>query len=287
MTGYFRSLLAIITVSAGVTLSASAQNIQSLSDPVALQMYTLRNAGTLEEQFALARRTGFEAVEVVGNQGVSAAELRRLLARYNLSVTSSHEQFEALRNRLEETISFNKAIGNRMLVMPYLAPEDRPTDRDGWRTLGQELDRIGSRLRKEGMRLAYHNHDFEMKKYGSRTALEWMVDATRPDNLYLELDVAWVSRGGQDPVRLLNKYTQRIFAIHAKDNAGIGVRNDEMNFAPVDEGLLSWNQIIPAALRSRTQWYIVEHDLPKDPASIITTSRKNLLNELMQARHQN
>ncbi len=35
-------------------------------------------------------------------------------------------------------------------------------------------------LEQEGMTLAYHNHDFEMQKYGEKTALELLFDAAGP-----------------------------------------------------------------------------------------------------------
>lgn len=38
-----------------------------------------------------------------------------------------------------------------------------------------------------------------MKKYAGKTGYEWLVDTTQPLNLMLEIDAAWVSRGGQDP----------------------------------------------------------------------------------------
>ncbi|WNZ80888.1 hypothetical protein [Pseudomonas sp. P105] len=80
---------------------------------IALQMYTLRNVGSLEAQLFLAQNSGFSAVELVGDQGVSRDELNRLLKKYNLTVTSAHVQMDALRRQLAETIAFNRAVGNR------------------------------------------------------------------------------------------------------------------------------------------------------------------------------
>lgn len=98
--------------------------------------------------------------------------------------------------------------------------------------------------------------------------------------MMLEIDAAWVSRGGQDPIRLIRRYPNRLFALHAKDNAGIGVRNDEANFAPLGEGLLAWPGIIAAAQKTGKPLYIVEHDLPKNPAEIIAVAKENLLYDL-------
>lgn len=247
---------------------------------LALQMYTLRNVGTLEQQFAMAQTSGFSAVELVGTQDVSAAEMKKLLEKYQLTVASDHIQLADLRSNAAEIIAFNKAIGNKVLVVPYLQIPDRPESAAGWKKLAHELDALGSQVRKQGMVLAYHNHDFELKKYDGKTALEILFDNSAPENLKVELDVAWVSRGGQDPVRLLKKYHGRIHAIHAKDNAGIGIRNDEMNFAPAGEGLLAWNEVLPAAVKADTRWFIVEHDLPKDPQSVIRQANHYLVDAL-------
>jgi sugar phosphate isomerase/epimerase len=167
-------------------------------------------------------------------------------------------------------------VGNKTLIVPWIEAEDRPTNSQGWIDYAKRLDRLGAKLRKDGMQLGYHNHNFEMKKYDGVTALEIIMNHTQPENLKLEMDAAWVSRGGQDPVRFMNEYPGRIYAIHAKDNAAIGIRDDEMNFAPLGEGLLDWQTILPAAKASGVKWFIIEHDKPNDPWSIITTSLRNL-----------
>lgn len=247
---------------------------------IALQGYTLRNVGSLEQQYAMAHQAGFKAIEIVGDQGVSPAEMRALLKKYALTVTSDHVQLADLEADAQKVIDFNKAIGNNTIIVPWLKPEQRPDSAAGWRQLAQRLDKLGAQLSSQGMQLGYHNHNFEMKKYDGKTALDILLDNSSAQNLKVELDVAWVSRGGQDPVRFLNKYPGRIFAIHAKDNAAIGIRDDEMNFAPAGEGLLAWNEILPAAEKAGTRWFIVEHDLPKQPRAIITASREYLVKAL-------
>lgn len=102
--------MALAPLVAGCVLNATALLAGPAADrQIALQMYTLRNVGTLEQQFFLAQSAGFSAVELVGDQGVSADEPNRLLKKYNLTVTSAHVQLEALRRQLPETIAFNRA----------------------------------------------------------------------------------------------------------------------------------------------------------------------------------
>lgn len=277
VTGAMLSLTLLVTGCSNATTEIPSQQ------PIALQMYTLRNSGTLEQQFAIARRAGFHAVELVGDHGVNAEEMKRLLHKYRLQAIADHVQLDDLQHNAAALVAFNKAIGNQTLVMPWLKPDVRPDSAAGWQQMGQKLDLLGKQLKAQGMQLAYHNHNFEMKKYGGKTALDILMASSQPENLKLELDAAWASRGGQDPARLLRNYSGRIFAIHAKDNASIGVRDDEMNFAPAGEGLLAWEEILPAAQAAGTQWYIVEHDKPKDAEAIITQANQFLQTSLRPA----
>lgn len=266
-------LTTLFTASA---LLASPAQAAGVEDEIALQMYTLRNVGDAQAQFAMAAKAGFKHVELVGDHGLSAKQLKAVLEKNHLDITSSHVQLSALENQYRETVAFNKAVGNKTIIVPWIEPEERPDSTQSWVAYAQRLNKMGAKLRHDGLQLGYHNHNFEMKKYDGVTALEILLKNTRPENVKLELDAAWVSRGGQDPARLIGAYPQRIYAIHAKDNASIGIRDDEMNFAPLGEGLLDWKSILGAAKASGVKWYIVEHDAPKDAWSIITTAHRNL-----------
>lgn len=260
-------------------LPAFAHDMATPQKPIAVQMYSLRNAGSLDQQLKIVHDAGVGAVETVGTQGVSAPELKQLLDRYAIKAISSHVPLTELRKDLPGVVAFNRSIGNTTLVVPYLDAKDRPTDAAGWTALGQELGRISKQVRAEGMHLAYHNHDFELVDFNGRTGLELLFAAAGPD-LQTELDLAWVARAGYDPAVMLGKFRGRLFAVHAKDNAPKGQAEDEGGFAAVGQGVLDWNAILPAAAAAGVQWYIVEHDQPRDPAKVIKTGADYLRDHL-------
>lgn len=254
-----------------VALPAFARDAAGPQTPIAVQMYTLRDAGSLDQQLKIVHDAGVGAVETVGTQNVSPVELKQLLDKYAIKAVSSHVQLAELRKDLDGVVAFNRSIGNTMLVVPYLDEKERPTDAAGWTALGQELGRIATRAQASGMRLAYHNHDFELVDFDGRTGLELLFAAAGPD-LQTELDLAWVARAGYDPAMMLGKFRGRLFAVHAKDNAPKGQAEDQGGFAAVGQGVLDWNAILPAAADAGVQWYIVEHDHPRDPAKVIQAS---------------
>ncbi|MDV3434234.1 sugar phosphate isomerase/epimerase [Stenotrophomonas sp. C2852] len=282
MKALFRRSAGLILLLAA--LPAFAGEAASTQKPIAVQMYTLRDAGPLEQQLKIVHDAGVHAVETVGTQNTSATELKQLLDRYSIKAISSHVPLAELRGNLDGVVAFNRSIGNTTLVVPYLDAKDRPTDAAGWTALGQELGRLAKQVRGKDMRLAYHNHDFELVDFDGRTGLELLFAAAGPD-LQTELDLAWVARAGLDPAVMLAKLRGHVFAVHAKDNAPKGQAQDEGGFAAVGQGVLDWNAILPAAAAAGVHWYIIEHDQPRDPAKVIQTGADYLREHLTTRVH--
>ena len=282
MKALFRRSAGLILLLAA--LPAFAGEAASTQKPIAVQMYTLRDAGSLEQQLKIVHDAGVHAVETVGTQNTSATELNQLLDRYSIKAISSHVPLAELRGNLDGVVAFNRSIGNTTLVVPYLDAKDRPTDAAGWTALGQELGRLAKQVRGKDMRLAYHNHDFELVDFDGRTGLELLFAAAGPD-LQTELDLAWVARAGLDPAVMLAKLRGHVFAVHAKDNAPKGQAQDEGGFAAVGQGVLDWNAILPAAAAAGVHWYIIEHDQPRDPAKVIQTGADYLREHLTTRVH--
>ncbi|WP_378945518.1 sugar phosphate isomerase/epimerase family protein [Paracoccus sp. R86501] len=277
ITAYAR--LGSIALLAMTVAAPLAQARETGTLPIAAQMYTLRDHGTLDEQLAAVQAAGVTAVETVGMQDSDAETLKAALDAHGISAISTHAQLDDLRGDLDAVIAFNKAIGNNVITVPYLAEDQRPTDAAGWTAFGQELAGISDKLDDQDMTLAYHNHDFEMVEFDGRTALEILFEAAG-DDIMAELDLAWVARGGHDPVEYLGRFDDRVFAIHAKDNAPDGEAEDERGFKALGEGVLDWDAILPAAEETGVDWYIIEHDQPIDAAQVVMTGATFLTEHL-------
>ncbi|WMT89224.1 sugar phosphate isomerase/epimerase [Pelagibacterium sp. H642] len=272
--------IAGFVVAAGAA-SVSAQDAAPEGDaalPIAVQMYTLRNFGSVEEQLAIVEEAGVSAVELVGTHDMSAEDLNGLLDAHGIEAVSAHVQLDALRSGIEDVIEFNKAVGNEVITVPYLAEEARPTDAEGWTALGEELEEFAGQLEAEGLQLAYHNHDFEMEEFDGQTALEVMFDAA--PSVLAQLDVAWIDRAGLDAAEYIANFDGRLFAIHAKDNAPEGEAEEEDGWAAVGSGTIDWQAVLTAANDAGAQWYIIEHDNPADASATVDSSARFLEQEL-------
>ena len=233
---------------------------------IGVQLYTLRSLGDrIEDLLDVAAGAGAEVVETVGRHGVSAPRLRDALASRGLRALSSHVQLDALEADVDAEIAFAREVGIRTLVVPFLTPGQRPDDARGWSALGARLDAFGARMRDAGLRLAYHNHDFELREVDGRSGLAWLLDAADPQYLEAELDLAWVARAGGDPREALRSWSSRARLLHVKDVAPDGEARDEDGWAVPGRGTLPWDGLLRQAADVGVEAWLLEHDRPIDP----------------------
>jgi sugar phosphate isomerase/epimerase len=251
---------------------------------VGVQLYTLREVSDrVEDVLDLVASAGADAVETVGHHGLDAPALRDALERRGLRAVSTHLQLAALEADLDAEVAFARTVGIGTLVVPWLPPAERPTDRDGWTSLGTRLARLGARVRDAGLRLAYHNHDFELTDVEGRTGLAWLLDAADPAVLDVELDLAWVARAGGDPTAVLRRWRERTRLLHAKDLAPAGSGSDEDGWATVGQGTLPWPALLELASEVGVEAWLLEHDRPADPARTVREGCAYLLDRRSRA----
>jgi len=241
--------------------------------PIAVQLYSLRMLDQpLSQTLHQVADMGYRGVETIRDHGLTASEMKDLLDANKLTACSTHVPLQQFENELGNVIAFNQAISNDCLVLPALPQNIRPADATGWVEMGRRLDAIGRRCVESEMRFVYHNHAWEMEELDGKLALEWLFEGASPENLQWEPDVAWIVRGGVDPLKLLAQYAGRCPRVHVKDIAPAGQNEDQMGFADVGHGTLDWSKLLPAAKAAGAEWFIVEHDLPKQPLDSVRRS---------------
>jgi sugar phosphate isomerase/epimerase len=132
---------------------------------------------------------------------------------------------------------------------------------EAWLRGAQRLDSLGAKLRAAGMRLSYHNHTGEFEKFpgDSRCKLDILFASTSPENVFAELDLAWVHAAGADPAACIRKYKNRCAVVHAKDLAD-GKKDGKTQFKALGQGVLNWPDIFAAGKEAHIDWYVYEQD---------------------------
>ena len=233
----------------------------ALKNPLSMQLYSARNFPPPEAQLASIRAIGFDNVETFGFWHDDPGATRKLLDTFGLTAKSGHFSLPAIEADPARTAEIAREIGIEIVVAPYLEPGERPTTREEWEGLGARLERIRERFAAEGLRFAWHNHDFEF---------EQLPDASFPiqhvlgKNLLWEADLAWLARAGAAPRRWIEKFSGRIPLVHVKDIAKPGANADEDGWADIGDGILPWRELWARCVAAGAEIMIAEHDNPKN-----------------------
>ena len=239
--------------------------------PLAVQLYTLRHlSDDPRELIKIAAEVGYAGVEGGYGPELDAAELKEVLDQHEVKMVSAHVALDALESDLFGAVAFQKTLDNDVIVIPWLNKADYSDNAESWQGLGERFNEIAQQVEEQGMTLLYHNHAFEFGEYGGKLGLEYLLDSA-PD-VGLELDIGWCQEGGVDPSMLLEKYAGRVKRLHVKDRAPEGENTDQGGWADVGHGVIDWEPLLKAAKDAGTQWFVVEHDEPKDPVKTIQRS---------------
>src|SRR6202000_717736 len=105
----------------------------------------------------------------------------------------------------------------KFIVIPFLLDTMR-TSLDDYKKLAERFNIAATEAKKSGLRLAYHNHNFEFKDWGGgKTGFDIFLKETDPALVFFELDMYWVSRAGLSPIQLINDHPGRFKMWHTKD----------------------------------------------------------------------
>lgn len=183
---------------------------------------------------AAVATTGYTSIEPILQDQATVDTYAPLLAANGLAMESAymnsvmHEE-EAAAQSIDHVVAVaayaKQKLGTRILVtnpspITWGGPENKSDAQI--KIQGLALDKLGAALRAEGITLAYHNHDTELR-LGARE-FHHMLVSTDPANVKFCLDAHWVFRGcGDSTIALfdaLELYADRIVELHLRQSTG-------------------------------------------------------------------
>jgi sugar phosphate isomerase/epimerase len=232
--------------------------------PFGLQLYTLREEckTDLPGMLSAVGKIGFKGVEFAGYQGYSAKDLRKLLDDSGLVACGTHTPYESvLGDKLQETIEFNKVIGNKFLIVPWMTGKTKQE----WLDKATLFNELAEKVKPAGMWIGYHAHAHDFEKFDGESAWDLFFGNTRPE-VIMQLDTSNCLEGGANPLEVLKKYPGRARTIHVKANGG----GPE---AVVGEDKVPWKEVFAFCEGpGKTDWYVLEHETSKEPLATVKRS---------------
>ena len=244
-------------------------------DKIGIQLYTVRDQMKADFEGTLARiaQIGYQEVEFAGYFDRSPADVRAILDRNGLTAPATHMMSDNPEG-WKKAIDLAKAVGHDYLVAPWI-PEEKRKTLDGWKRVAEEFNRVGQTAMDAGIQFAYHNHDFEfVPKMEGRIPFDVLLENTDPKLVQLEIDLYWITKGGEDPLAYFARWPGRVPLVHVKDSMG----GPEHQMVDVGQGKIPWARIFAKRDQAGIKHFFVEHDQPPQPFEGIATSYRYLKN---------
>ena len=164
-----------------------------------------------------------------------------------------------------------KILGASYVMVAWIPHDKHDFKLENAKKAVEDFNRVGKKLKENGLTFAYHVHGYEFKPYKEGTLFDYIAQNTNPEWVSFELDVLWAYHGGADPVALLNKYGDRWKLMHIKDLKK-GVKGDHTGSTSTENDVaVGTGQIdIPAVLRAAKKAGI-KHYFIEDESSRIRT----------------
>ncbi len=288
-----RDFLKQVGALSAVSLAAPGLLFAAPAAPkVGLQLYSLRDYIGKDVKGTLAKvaKAGYQTVETYGYSrdkyfwGLPAPEFKAALAANGLTTTSGHYDMGAFmrdgnEDDLNAYILAAKASGQTYVIVPYLDAKVRTSLAD-FKAIAAKLNKAGTLCKSAGLKLAYHNHDFEFQAQDGTTLYDVMLKETDPALVDFELDLYWVVRAGQDPIKLMQAHPKRFPLWHVKD---MDKAKPELN-TEVGAGSIDFKKIFAyATVAGLKHPFVEQENFSMDAYQSITQSAAYIKKSLLPA----
>jgi sugar phosphate isomerase/epimerase len=262
---------------------------------VGLQLYSIRDAmdedvpGSLQKVSDL----GYKYLEMAGYSdgmfyGYTPAEFKKMANDLGMEVLSSHTMVEAEGITLDNAKIMADAhaeLGVKYCVQPWVNEPDRNIE--SYKKMIGDWNEVGKIMKEAGIQFGYHNHNFEfLNMDGIVPYYDLFLPEMDPDLITMEIDLYWVTKAGQDPVEMFDRYPGRFQLFHLKDmytetEPYYDVIKDDIS--PVGAGLIDFKRIMAAKDKAGMKHFFVEDDNQGNgkPFEGIATSINNITGDIL------
>ena len=208
------------------------------ADPLGLepgvQLWTVREEikdkldGTLRQLAAI----GYREIELFETPK-GPRDFRTKVESAGLKCVSGHFELKDLKHPATVAAAQELGLAYMILVFPSLpslqGPSFQTTDfkdlvplyekisLSDYKWNAEQLNQCGENLKRHGIRIGYHNHAIDFKRFGDTLGFDSLIQNTDPNLVCFEMDCGHVIHAGQDPIAYLNEYPTRIELLHVKD----------------------------------------------------------------------
>jgi len=206
--------------------------------------------------------------------GYSAVEFRKVLDDLGLKMISGHtvmgvEHWDKEKNDFSDswkkTIDDAAVLGQKYVTSPWMDESMRKTY-DDFMYYMDVFNKCGALCQKQGMKFAYHNHDFEfIEKLNDIKVFDLMMKNMNPELVVVQLDIGNLYNGGAIALDVVNQYPGRFENVHVKDEIAASEGTEKYESTILGEGIVNCKQVVDLMTKiGGTTCYIIEQESYQD-----------------------
>ncbi|MFD2162213.1 sugar phosphate isomerase/epimerase family protein [Paradesertivirga mongoliensis] len=259
---------------------------------IGFQLFNLREyiGKDVKEVIGKIAKAGYQEIETFGYDTkqhdfwrLSSKALKAILCDNGLKSPSGHYDMNQYFNdgkddSIKAYIEAAHGLGQNYIVVPSTNEKFRKTS-DDFKSLAGKINKIAEMCKASGLKLAYHNHDFEFVPINGTVLYDVLLKETDPALVQFEMDLYWVVRAGHDPVKLFEAHPGRFALWHVKDmDKAKPERNTE-----IGSGSINFKRIFQHQKLSGVKHIFMEQEsFSMDAYQSITQSSKYIKNTLLK-----
>lgn len=257
------------------TAANSTTTAGEVIDRFGIQLWTVKEQMLQDPKETLRQLASYGYTQIEGFEGekglfwgMSNREFNSFIEELGMRLVASHagvkENFEAKAAQAGE-------IGMQYLIDPYEGPQE---SLDDYKRMAERFNQLGQICKNNGLRFAYHNHDYTFQEVEGVIPQTILVEQTDPELVDFEMDIYWVVAAGADPQRFLREYPNRYRLGHVKDRMK-DVPATETNASTVlGTGMIDYASILKTARQNGMEYFIVEQER-FDNTTPLESSKRN------------
>jgi sugar phosphate isomerase/epimerase len=223
-----------------------------------IQLWTVRDAMAADPKGTLKKLAeyGYNHVESFeGGKGMfwgmKNTEFKSYLKDLGMTIHSSHCQNTV---EFERKAAEAAEIGMKYLICAYKGPQK---SMDNFKAFNDEFNKCGEIAKKNGIRFAYHNHDYSFKPINGELPQDVMMKGTDASLVDFEMDIYWVVAAKEDPQVWFKKYPNRFRLCHIKDQTKTATGIES---CVIGKGGIDFKSVLATGKKQGLQHFIVEQE---------------------------
>jgi sugar phosphate isomerase/epimerase len=229
---------------------------------IGIQLYMVKEdmakdpAGTLSQ----IGKMGYTQIESFGGDkgifwGMDHKDFNKLANGNGLTLVSSHYAGDA--DGFEKTAAQAAEIGMKYLIYPWKGPQKTI---DAFKLIADEFNIYGAICAKNGLRFAYHLHDYPYKPVDGQLPIDVLLANTDKKLVDFEMDFYYTVTEGQDPEAYIKKYRPRFRLCHMRDvlKQRLPAGSDEESACDLGQGIINYPHLLSTCLNNDMKYFFVE-----------------------------